>query len=126
MDERAPDWFEYESPEPAQIVDIELILFKKNVPAGMNALSIMYFAFRYRGTNEDMDPVRLIKLRNGLYRLDDGRHRIIGSLIAGRTTILATVIGEELAPGVNHRASATARGMRFRRPLLRLPPLGRR
>jgi hypothetical protein len=101
MDQRAPDWFRYESPEPPQLVDIELILFKKNVPAGMNPLSIMYFAFLYRSSNEDMDPVELIKLRNGYYRLDDGRHRTVGSLIAGRTLILATFIGAELpAPSV--------------------------
>lgn len=96
MDDRAPDWFRYESPEPPQLVEIELILFKKNVPAGMNPLSIMHFAYLYRSSNEDLDPVDLIKLRNGYYRLDDGRHRTVGSLVAGRYLILATFIGAEL------------------------------
>jgi hypothetical protein len=98
MDERSLHWFRYESPEPPQLVEIERILFKKNVPAGMNPLSIMHFAYLYRSSNEDMDPIELIKMRDGYYRLDDGRHRTIGSLIAGRTLILSIFIGAELPP----------------------------
>lgn len=70
-------------------VRIERVILPPNVPAGMNPLQLLHFAYTMRATNEDLEPIVVRALDKGIYGLVDGRHRFIASLIAGRPDVLA-------------------------------------
>jgi hypothetical protein len=48
-------------------------------------------AHMYRSTSDDAPPVEVRDLGNGYWRVLDGRHRYLASVIAGRPDLLATV-----------------------------------
>jgi uncharacterized ParB-like nuclease family protein len=48
-------------------------------------------AHMYRSTSGDAPPVEVRDLGNGYWRVLDGRHRYLASVIAGRPDLLATV-----------------------------------
>lgn len=56
----------------------------------MNPLVLMSLAHLYRGSNEDVEPIRVSR-EGHHYRIVDGRHRAIASLIAGRRRVLAVI-----------------------------------
>lgn len=74
-------------------IRLDRVLFPKPVPAGCNYLLIAALALRYRSTNEDVEPI-LVTREGHYYRITDGRHRVMASIIAGRRRVLATVEGE--------------------------------
>jgi hypothetical protein len=45
----------------------------------------------YRSTSDDAPPAAVRDLGNGYWRVLDGRHRFLASVIAGRPDLLATV-----------------------------------
>jgi hypothetical protein len=46
-------------------------------------------AHMYRSTSDDAPPVEVCDLGNGFWRVLDGRHRYLASVIAGRPDLLA-------------------------------------
>lgn len=73
------------------LLPIDRLLFPEPVTAGLNYLVLASFAYQYRGTNEHLDPIT-VTTEGDYYRIADGRHRTIGSIIAGRKTVLATIL----------------------------------
>jgi hypothetical protein len=55
----------------------------------MNPLKLMAFAYEARSGNEDRDPIIVEALGDGSFRIEDGRHRAVACLIAGRRDVLA-------------------------------------
>lgn len=72
----------------AEMVRLDRLLFPEPVSAGMNVLVVASFTLRYRGTNEHLDPIRLDREGDN-FRIADGRHRVVASIMAGRKEILA-------------------------------------
>lgn len=71
-------------------IRVDRILVPPNVASGMNPLVVMSLAYLYRSTTEDAPPITVT--RDGRnYRITDGRHRYIASVIAGRRRVLAEV-----------------------------------
>jgi hypothetical protein len=68
-------------------VRVERLLFPPNVPAGLDALTLLSLAALLRKTNEDPDPV-LVRREGELFRITDGRHRALAAMIAGRGDVL--------------------------------------
>jgi hypothetical protein len=56
----------------------------------MNPLVVMSLTYMYRSTTEDAPPIT-VKREGKHYRILDGRHRYIASVIAGRRRVLANV-----------------------------------
>lgn len=67
-------------------IRLDELLVGPNPPAGMNPLVLMHFAYLLRATTEDLQPIEVTQ-SNGYYRIHDGRHRYVASLIAGRPTV---------------------------------------
>lgn len=72
-------------------IRLEDLRLPPNVPAGMNYLLVGHLAYHLRATTEDVAPITVQNLRDGTYRVSDGRHRYVAHLIAGRPDINATV-----------------------------------
>lgn len=72
-------------------VPLELLLVGPPVPAGCNLLKIAAMAYEYRATSEDREPA-LVTREGEHYRITDGRHRYLASLIAGRVDLLCEVL----------------------------------
>lgn len=75
-------------------IPLDRLLLKPNIPAGMNILVVCSLALMYRSSSDDAPPVEIRDLGDGYWRVLDGRHRFLASVIAGRPDILA-----EEAPG---------------------------
>jgi hypothetical protein len=71
-------------------IRVDRILLPPNVAAGMNPLVVMSLAYMYRSSNEDAPPITVTREGRN-YRITDGRHRYLASVIAGRRRVLATV-----------------------------------
>lgn len=69
-------------------VPLSRLLIKDNVPAGANFLVIATLVLKYRTTSEDADPALVRYEGAGLWRILDGRHRFMASIIAGRCDLL--------------------------------------
>lgn len=69
-------------------VPIDRLLWPEPVVAGCNYLVIASLTYFYRGSNEDAQPIEVTK-EGDYWRIKDGRHRAIGSMVAGRKTVLA-------------------------------------
>lgn len=78
----------HEAPVAAWHVPLDQLLVKEPVPAGMNLAVIQSLVPLYRGTTEDTTPIAVRRDPHG-WRVMDGRHRFIASLIAGRASVLA-------------------------------------
>lgn len=80
-------------------VRIENLRFGPNVTAGMNVYVIMGLVPLLKGSTEDHEPITVRPLPDGSWRLIDGRHRFVASIIAGRPDVLAALDPEhEEAP----------------------------
>jgi hypothetical protein len=74
-------------------IRIEDLIFKPNVPAGMNPLVLMSLAHGLRSNLGDPEPI-IVRREGELYRVLDGRHRAIGAMVAGRPDVLAELDSE--------------------------------
>lgn len=72
-------------------VPLDRILMCEPVSAGMNVLVLFSLAHLYRSSNEHVEPIHIRHVSDGIYRITDGRHRAIASLIAGRKTVEAEI-----------------------------------
>lgn len=72
---------------------LSCLVLKDNVPAGANILVIASLVLMYRSSTEDAPPVEVRDLGNGFWRVLDGRHRFMSSVIAGRHDILCELEG---------------------------------
>lgn len=80
---------------------LDRIHVKGAVPAGMNPYTVMGLVPLYRNTAQDHDEPVLVDHpcpTCGVRRLQDGRHRFVASVMAGRADILAA-----LAPDADER-----------------------
>lgn len=77
-------------PEPLTL-RLEQLVLPEPVTAGMSPWVLFSLAAFYRGCNEHADPILVRHLTGDLYRVVDGRHRTVASIIAGRKTVLATI-----------------------------------
>jgi hypothetical protein len=73
------------------MVPLDRLLFGVNPPAGMDWAVIGLWCARLRKTADPCDPPIVVTQEGEYYRVRDGRHRVIGALIAGRTHIAATI-----------------------------------
>jgi hypothetical protein len=71
-------------------IRVDRILLPKPVPAGMNHLVLSSLTYMYRATNEDTTPI-VVQREGPHYRIVDGRHRWMASVVAGRRRVLATI-----------------------------------
>lgn len=72
-------------------IPVNKLLFKPNAPAGMNPFVLMSEAYFYRSGVEDGRPID-VKIEGDNYRIQDGRHRVVASMLAGRPDVLAKVV----------------------------------
>ena len=70
------------------------IVLKPNVPAGMDFAVLGGLAAMMRKTRKDPPPIEVSPLPCGHWQLEDGRHRYMGAVIAGRPDVLATLAPE--------------------------------
>lgn len=69
---------------------VERLLYKPNAPSGMNPLVVMSLTYFYRSNVMDTTPI-VVRREGKNYRIMDGRHRAVASMIAGRPTVLAEI-----------------------------------
>jgi hypothetical protein len=70
-------------------VPISRLVLKDNIPAGASVYVLASLVLLYRHTTDDAPPVEVCDLGNGYWRVLDGRHRYLASVIAGRPDLLA-------------------------------------
>ena len=71
---------------------IDRLLLLPNIPSGMNPLVLMSLVYMYRSTDHDAEPITVTPTEYpGVYRIKDGRHRFMASVIAGRRRVLAVI-----------------------------------
>jgi hypothetical protein len=70
-------------------VRIEDLRFGPNVTAGMNVYVLMGLVPLLKSSTEDHEPITVRPLLDGSFRLIDGRHRVVASIVAGRPDVLA-------------------------------------
>lgn len=74
-------------------IPLEYLSVSKPVPAGMNPYVVMALTYKFRSSSEDVAPIQVVEQVAGRgYRIIDGRHRYVASLMAGRSTVLAEVV----------------------------------
>lgn len=78
--------------EPVEL-RLDTLLVLRNVPAGLDWAVIGLHVARLRKTNLPVDPpIRVYEEDDTpFYRISDGRHRFLASLVSGRDTILAVI-----------------------------------
>lgn len=70
-------------------VRVDSLLYPDPVAAGMNVLVVNSLIYLFKGTNEDVEPITIRREGESFYRIVDGRHRAVASMMAGRKTVLA-------------------------------------
>jgi hypothetical protein len=65
-------------------VPISRLVLKDNVSAGCSLWVLMSLAHMYRSTTDDAPPAEVRDLGNGYWRVLDGRHRYLASVIPRR------------------------------------------
>jgi hypothetical protein len=70
-------------------IPLQQLCVSANVTAGLNPLVVMSLAYAYRCSTGDVDPILVRRIGRDRYRVTDGRHRFVASLIAGRPDVLA-------------------------------------
>jgi hypothetical protein len=79
-------------PNPKHL-QIDDLLFPVPVAAGMDQEKLVWWARKYRQTNEDRRPIEVTRIPGTrFYRIADGRHRTVASMMAGRRTVLAVIL----------------------------------
>lgn len=76
-------------PKPIRI-PVHKLLYKPNAVSGMNYLVIGSLVYFYRSGVLDADPIHVFPEGDN-YRIMDGRHRSVSSMIAGRPDVLGIV-----------------------------------
>lgn len=72
-------------------VPLDMLLFPDPVAAGLNPYVLLGLVPLYRNSNEDTVPITVTA--EGVYwRVADGRHRAIASMMAGRKHVLALLV----------------------------------
>lgn len=84
------------TPSPFR-VPVEHIRLPRNVVAGCNFLKLAAYTHQLRATTEDLEPVAVTSEPDGSWRIDDGRHRFLAAVIAGRPDVLCVQASEEAA-----------------------------
>lgn len=74
----------------AQLLALDRLLYPEPVTAGLNPFVLMSLAYHYRAGNEHVEPIR-VTCEGQFWRISDGRHRAMASMIAGRKTVLAFI-----------------------------------
>lgn len=69
-------------------IPIERLRLLPNIPAGMCPYTLLGLVPKLRKTDQDHDPI-LVRGDGDGWRILDGRHRFVASVIAGRPDILA-------------------------------------
>lgn len=73
-------------------IRLDHLLYPDPVAAGMNYLVIASLALMYRSSNEHAEPITISRDEgSGYWRIVDGRHRSVASMVAGRKTVKARV-----------------------------------
>lgn len=69
------------------------VVLKDNVTAGISPWCLMSLAHALRSTSADVEPpVRVLPIEGvPFFRLMDGRHRFMASVLAGRPDVLAVL-----------------------------------
>ena len=76
-----------------RLIELHRLVLRPNLPAGLNPLRVMAIADRLRnGGFEVCPPIVVYRLDGGYWFVDDGRHRVLGSWIAGRRDIRSKVM----------------------------------
>jgi uncharacterized ParB-like nuclease family protein len=72
---------------------LDQLLFLRNCPAGMDWAVIGRFVCELRKGAAPVDPPIRVYREDGttFYRVADGRHRTVASMMAGRDVILAVI-----------------------------------
>lgn len=75
------------------LLPLDQLLFGRNPPAGLDWSVLGLWVCRLRKTAEECNPPIIVTPVAGtaLWRVTDGRHRTVASLIAGRTHIAAEI-----------------------------------
>jgi len=73
------------------LLQLDRLLFPEPVSAGMNPFVLMSLAYFYRSGNEHLEPIQVTHVQS-FYRISDGRHRAVASMIAGRKLVLAEIL----------------------------------
>lgn len=71
-------------------IAVHRLLYKPNAVSGMNPLVVMSLTYYYRSGVLDAEPIT-VKREGENYRIMDGRHRAVASMIAGRPDVLAEI-----------------------------------
>jgi len=74
------------------LIALDMLLFPPNMPAGMDWAVIGLWVCHFRKTPGPCDPPIRVAQRGGFWQIEDGRHRVVAALIAGRTHVDAVVI----------------------------------
>jgi hypothetical protein len=69
-------------------IKLDSVIFPPNRSSGLDPFLLISMAHWLRATTQDSDPIK-VKREGELYRVIDGRHRVVGALIAGRHDVLA-------------------------------------
>lgn len=80
----------FESLPGRKKIRLDKCLILPNIPAGMNPLVVMSLVYFYKSGGEHTTPIRVRK-EGKHYRILDGRHRWMASVIAGRRRVLAEI-----------------------------------
>lgn len=71
---------------------VERVLLPPSITAGMNVMVLVSLAYMLRTSRRDPEPV-LLAPEGALWRIEDGRHRFMAAVIAGRPDVLGVVRG---------------------------------
>lgn len=71
------------------LIPLHRLVFKPTVPAGMDWSIIGLWYAKFRKTAEPCDPPIKVSYISGtdIYQVEDGRHRFVAAVMAGRTHI---------------------------------------
>lgn len=76
-------------------VPLEDLRVGPNVTAGMNPYRLLGLVPLLKETTQDHEPITVRPLPGGSWRVVDGRHRFLASIIAGRPDVLCELDHEE-------------------------------
>ena len=77
------------------LVPLDRVLFGASPPAGMDLSVIGHWVMIFRKTAQPCDPPIQITVEGAYWRVHDGRHRVFGAIIAGRSNIEAQLLQEK-------------------------------
>jgi hypothetical protein len=72
-------------------IPVDQLLMPPNITAGSNMLELASLAYMYRTTLDDAEPIDVAP-EGKYYRIVDGKHRFMASVVAGRVDVLCEVL----------------------------------